>query len=192
MEQGSQEWLALRKTKITATDAPVIMGECPWKDPLTLYYEKRDPNFFSVATERMKRGTELEPMARFYFVLDIGIIVEPSVIIKDWAMASLDGISSCGKYAVEIKCPSKKYHDMAKQGKIPSHYTAQLQHQMWVCDIDSMYYYSFDGSEGVTVQLSRDPYYLNTLIEKEKIFYDCLIAGDEEKIKRVFRPSLPS
>ena len=26
VEQGSQEWLALRKTKITATDASVIMG----------------------------------------------------------------------------------------------------------------------------------------------------------------------
>ncbi len=190
MEQGSLEWLALRKTKITATDAPVIMGENPWKDPLTLYREKKDPDFFSQSNERMKRGIELEPIARFYFVLDTGIMVEPRLVIKDWAMASLDGISSCGKHVVEIKCPSKKYHDMAKHGILPPHYIAQLQHQMWVCDIDSMYYYSFDGSEGVSVPVARNPCYLDMLIQREEIFYDCLVRGDEEKVKRVFTPSL--
>lgn len=190
MEQGSLEWLALRKTKITATDAPIIMGECPWKDPLTLYREKKDPEFFSEPNERMKRGTELEPVARFYFVLDSGIMVEPRIVVKDWAMASLDGMSPCGKYIVEIKCPSKKYHYMAKKGVLPSHYIGQLQHQMWVCDIDSMYYYSFDGLEGISVHVVRNPYYVNMLIQREEIFYDCLIRGDEEKIKRVFTPSL--
>ena len=38
--QGSQEWLDLRKTKITATDACVIMGESSWKTIIQLYEEK--------------------------------------------------------------------------------------------------------------------------------------------------------
>ena len=40
MQQGTPEWLALRKTKITATDACVIMGSSRWKTKTQLYREK--------------------------------------------------------------------------------------------------------------------------------------------------------
>lgn len=186
MIQGSCEWLALRKTKITATDAPIIMGENKWKTPIDLYFQKIDPDFQENENDAMRRGTRLEPFARELFCMETGIEVKPDVIIKDWAMASLDGISECKRYVVEIKCPGKNYHDMAKSDTIPLHYYGQLQHQMYVCDLDSIYYYSFDGIEGITIELKRCSSYIKKMILKEKMFYDFLMERNIEKVKENF------
>ncbi len=186
MEQGSKEWLQLRKTKITATDAPIIMQESQWQTPVKLYFEKIDMDYQATENPLMKRGRELEPFARSLFTIETGIQLEPKVVIKDWAMASLDGISPCGKYVVELKCPGVKYHEMARNGIVPLHYKAQLQHQMWVCDVETMFYYSFDGFEGKCIQVARDPCYLDILVQKEKIFYECLIERDINKLEKYF------
>ena len=186
MIQGSQEWFQLRKTKITATDAPIIMGESPWKKAIALYQEKLDPDFHIVENENMKRGTELEPFARLSFILDTGIDVNPHIVIKEWAMASLDGISSCGKHLVEIKCLGKKGQELASKGEIHPYYKGQLQHQMWICDVPCMYYYSFDGYNGIVIEVKRDDFYIDLMIQQEKIFYDCMVNRDEKKLRELF------
>lgn len=175
IEQGTTQWLDLRKTKITATDASVIIGAYPWKTAHQLYHEKISDTHNTYTNSAMQRGIDLEPMARDLFMLETGIDVSPAVIVRDWAMASLDGISSCGKYVVEIKCPGKKTHEIALSGKIPDYYYPQLQHQMYVCDVDEMYYYSFDGMNGVVVVVVRDDEFIEKMIVAEKHFYDCII-----------------
>lgn len=181
--QGSPEWIALRKTKITATDASVIMRVNPWKTPSKLYKEKTSDAKI-VINDRMQRGTDLEPMARSLFSIQTGIDVEPRVVIKDWAMASLDGISACGNHLVEIKCPGEKDHALALQNKIPDHYYPQLQHQMWICDVSKMIYFSFDGIDGVSVIVERDDDYIKKMVEAEKEFYFCLLNRTPPKIKK--------
>ncbi len=175
LAQGSEEWLQLRKSKITATDAPIIMGASHWKSKVQLYHEKMDPEYNTTVNDRMRRGIDLEPHARELFILKTGIHVEPQVVVKDWAMASLDGLDSQGKTAVEIKCPGNADHACAVSGSVPDHYLPQLQHQMYVCDLDKIFYFSFDGFDGVTVEVSRDDEYINRMIEEEKKFYDCLV-----------------
>lgn len=175
IEQGTPEWHALRKTKITATDAAVIMGASHWKTRIQLYHEKLSDAPPTPPNERMQRGIDLEPVARDLFGLQHGLIVEPRVVIKDWAMASLDGIDYLGHHLVEIKCPGEKDHSIAIAGKVPEHYYPQLQHQMYVCDVDEMYYFSFDGIDGVTVKVKRDDEYIAKMVEEEKKFYECLI-----------------
>lgn len=174
IEQGTQEWLALRKTKITATDACVIMGASHWKTRIQLYNEKLSDDAPMPPNARMQRGIDLEPVARDLFTLHTGIIVRPRVIVKDWAMASLDGISEDGSCIVEIKCPGDKDHAIAASGKVPDHYYPQLQHQMYVCDVDSMYYFSFDGVDGVAVKVKRDDEYVARMLQEEMLFYHCL------------------
>lgn len=173
--QGSSEWLALRKKKITATDASVIMGASHWKTKIQLYYEKKSNTPPAPANDRMQRGIDLEPIARDLFTIKTGIHVEPKVVVKDWAMASLDGISACGNYLVEIKCPGEKDHAFAVSGKVPDHYYPQLQHQMWICDLEQMYYFSFDGADGVLVTVDRDYIYCGKMIDEEMKFYECLV-----------------
>ena len=142
--QGTDEWLHYRTSKITATDACVIMGASKWKTKLELYNEKINENTNVFMNDRMKRGTDLEPMARELFCIQNGIEVSPRVITKEWAMASLDGMSECGNYIVEIKCPGEKDHDLALSGKVPDHYYPQIQHQLYVTGLDWAFYYSFD------------------------------------------------
>lgn len=175
MVQGSEEWLNLRKTKITATDSAVIMGANPWKTKNRLYLEKTTDMPLPPPNERMQRGIDLEPIARELFIIQTGINVKPKVVVKDWTMASLDGISECGKHIVEIKCPSESYHIGAIRGGIPAIYYPQLQHQMYVCDVQEMKYFSFDGLCGVAVNVKRDDKYIERMLEEEKKFYDCLM-----------------
>lgn len=177
--QGTDAWLALRKTKITASDAAVILGVSPWKNKKQLFKEKI--NIFleeRKCSPAMQRGLDLEPLARDLYSIKTGIEVKPDVVIKDWAMASLDGISSDGNTVVEIKCPGTKDHQLAVSGKVPEYYYPQLQHQMYVCGVQFMDYFSFDGFDGVIVRVNRDQPFIEKMITKEKEFYDCMISGN--------------
>ena len=175
--QGTPEWLDLRRSKVTATDASIIMGANPWKTKAQLYKEKTTAVVPLKPNERMQRGIDLEPIARELFTLKTGIEIEPKVIIKDWQMASLDGYHEVGKCVVEIKCPGPKDHAKALEGKVPDHYYPQLQHQMHVCDVDEMIYFSFDGHDGVIVEVNRDQKYIDKMIVEERSFYDAMISG---------------
>ncbi len=175
IEQGSQEWLDFRKLHITATDASAIMGANPWKSKTQLYHEKLSNDPPMIPNERMQRGIDLEPVARDLFALQTGVEVQPRVVVKDWQMASLDGIDVFAQKIVEIKCPGEKDHAIALSGKVPSHYYPQLQHQMYVCDVDEMYYFSFDGFDGVIVTVKRDNEYIAKMIVEERKFYECIM-----------------
>jgi putative phage-type endonuclease len=173
--QGTQEWLNLRKTKITATDACIIMGASHWKTKSQLYYEKISNDPPPPQNERMQRGTDLEPIARDLFTIQTGISVAAKVFVKDWAMASLDGINEEEGCVLEIKCPGEKVHAMALAGKIPEYYYPQIQHQLYVTGLDLAYYFSFYGIDGVYIKVPRDDDYISKMVEEELKFYDCLI-----------------
>jgi putative phage-type endonuclease len=182
LEQGSPEWHALRKTKITATDSTAIMGVSHWKTKRQLYFEKLSNDAPKPPTERMQRGSDLEPIARDLFCSRTGHKMLPKVVLKDWAMASLDGINDCNEI-LEVKCPGEKDHAIALSGKVPDHYYPQLQHQMYVCDAERAFYFSFDGFDGVTVEVKRDDKYIEKMLVEEKKFYDCLINKTPPEIE---------
>lgn len=172
--QGTPEWHALRKTKITATDASIIMGANHWKTKQQLYQEKISDDVKPLyMNERMQRGIDLEPVARDLFNLNSGWNMQPAVVINDWAMASLDGRDQLG-LILEIKCPGERDHQLAKDGKVPDHYYPQLQHQMWVAGTCMVYYYSFDGVDGVVVKVLRNEEYIQAMIPKLYEFYLCI------------------
>jgi len=176
--QGSQEWIELRSSKITATDSSVIMEVSPWKTPYQLWMIKKGFLEDSPQTEAMKRGLSLEPEARSKFEESFGERFSPTVIVSDeitWMMASLDGISESGKEIVEIKCPlNRDDQRMASEGLIPSKYYPQLQHQIAVCGVEKAHYYSYDGHEGAHVIVKRDEPYIKKMMELEKEFYESL------------------
>jgi len=175
ISQGSPEWLALRKTKITATDANIVMGASHWKTRIQLYHEKLSDEPPMRPNERMQRGVDLEPIARDLFNVKTGYKMKPAVVVKDWLMASLDGLDDSSGAILEVKCPGDKDHSTAKQGKVPSHYYPQLQHQMYVAGVQKAYYFSFDGMDGVIVEVKRDDEYVQKMLEEERKFYECLI-----------------
>ena len=176
LQPGSDEWLSYRSNKIGASDAPIIMGVSPWKSPRKLYEEKLGLSV-NETTYPMRRGTAMEEPARKQFMEDNWIIVEPKLMEHpkyEWMIATMDGISEDHSCAVEIKCPGKKDHQTAVDGQIPEKYVPQLQHQMEVCGLDWIFYYSFDGKDGVTLKCHRDQQYIDLLLSMELKFWVCM------------------
>lgn len=175
VEQGSEEWLALRRLHITATDAGIITRGNPFRSIESLYEEKTNPDYRQpYVNENMQRGIDLEPSARRLFEIESGISLTPKVFVKGWQMASLDGISEDGKIVVEIKCPGEKGHKMAQSGVIPAHYRAQLQHIINLLDLDWLYYYSFFDGKGVSIRECRSQKFIDEMNELELEFYECV------------------
>ena len=146
MLQQTKEWHELRKTKIGASDAPVIVGVNPWKTSYQLWEEKLGLRQPKAKTAAMERGLLMEEEARQEFMKHTGIEVAPKVLVSEdipWMMASLDGISTDGKHLVEIKCPGNDDHQLALDGVIPEKYKPQLIHQMIVANVETIFYFSY-------------------------------------------------
>jgi len=175
--QQTEDWIQFRKKKIGASEAPAIMEVSPWKTPYQLWLEKLDLIPSDYQSNAMKRGLQMENQARKQFSLLTGHEVQPEVKIHpeiNYMMASLDGITSDGKYAVEIKCPGPKDHGLAAEGVIPDKYYPQLQHQLEVCGLDMIYYFSFDIHSHFLIKVERDNKYIKNMLRKEKEFWDCV------------------
>lgn len=175
--QNTPEWLEYRKNKIGASDAPIIMKVSPWKTPYELWEEKIGLKTSDEQNFAQKRGNSLEEKARTCFEEKTGIIMFPSVIVHPdhpWMMASLDGMDIEQHHIVEIKCPNAEDHKLAKRGEIPEKYYPQLQHQLEVSGIDMAYYFSFDGEDGVIVEVGRNTKYIREMVDEEEKFYKCM------------------
>jgi len=177
LTQNTEAWLELRKKKIGASDAPVIMNVSPWKTPYELWSEKVGITNDNVVTRAMQEGLDKEQEARQNFMDKTRLNVFPKVCFHehfDWMMASLDGIDEEGKHIVEIKNPGAKDHEVACNGKIPEKYFPQLQHQLEVTGLDMAYYFSYYHGDGVIVEVGRDDKFITEMIAEEKKFFVCM------------------
>lgn len=132
IEQGSQKWHDYRACHIMATSASVIMGSNEYKNELQLWNEMQGITLPKKPTKKMLEGVRLEPIARLIANELIGIDFEPCVYESDkypWMAASLDGLSPCGKYILEIKC-GERAHLNAINKIITLGYQDQLTHQL--------------------------------------------------------------
>ena len=131
LEQGTPEWIEWRHRGIGASDAPIIMGENPWKSSEELLHEKHGPARDSNKNEAMTRGALLEPQARRFYIARTGNEVKPACLQSrqhPWLRASVDGISSSGNAIVEIKCGESVYKHTSQHRCAPDYYYGQLQH----------------------------------------------------------------
>jgi putative phage-type endonuclease len=173
-KQNTKEWREWRGKGLGASDAPAVMGESPWTSPFELWLQKtglgeRPPaNEFQVAA--MKRGTELEPIARAMFEKEIGAAFETVSAYSEqyeFLRASFDGYNKDLNAILEIKCPGKDDHAKALKGKVPTKYMAQLQQQLYISEARVCYYYSWDGKsdKGAIVEVKPDLNYQQKLLE---------------------------
>lgn len=176
IEQGSPKWLALRKTKLTATDTAKIMNLSPFCTPLQLWEEKLGLRKPSELNDKMREGLLLEEKARDFLNRHYHFKLKPVVLqsgIYEFMMASLDGMD--GKNVAEIKC-GEASHKLAIEDKIPSYYFAQCQKQMLVSETTSMLYFSYRSDDNnKLILVNRDEEFIEKIIEAEKEFYRCLM-----------------
>ncbi len=175
LHQNTPEWHRWRMQGIGASDAPVIMGETPFKTPRTLWSMKTGRMQEDPAGPAARRGRELERFARRQYERRTGTQMEPLCLVHEefeWMRASLDGLSFDGSTLLEIKCPlSLRDRTSAQEGRIPSQYHAQLQHQLEVAGAERVHYWSFHGTDGILIEILPDREYAKRLVEAEAAFW---------------------
>ena len=177
LEQGSPEWLSFRSNKITGTDAAILTGSNIWKTKLTLWKQKLGLLPSDECNEKMKRGSELEEPARLLLNEALGIDFKPTVVISEvrpYMMASLDGLSPCGHFMCEIKCPGIKGHEAAINGVIAPYYIDQINHCLLVTGCEKCFYCSYfpdHEKEIVVIDILPNLEKQNEIIIKSYEFY---------------------
>lgn len=178
-----QAWLNWRG--IGSSDAPIIKKVSPWTTPYQLW-EQRVTGKERAITPAMQRGIDLEEPARKCFERKMGVYVFPKAIKHpdiNWMTATLDGIDLDGKIAVEIKCGgSTGHHFVEVNKKVPDVYYPQVQHQMEVAGLDGMYFFSFDGQDGVIVEVQKDQKYIDQMKIEEAAFWKCLLEMEPPEL----------
>jgi putative phage-type endonuclease len=182
IKQDTPEWLELRKKKVTATDARTLMGKNDYKTPYQLWRQKQDLDPPEPENWAMKQGKLLEPIARAQLMEQLDIELLPVVRFSrtvDWAMASLDGLSPDGKILVEIKCPTTMREEI-----VPDIYYPQLQHQLYICELDKMFYFNFFEGNTFLIEVRRDDAYIENMLTIEKDFYECMLSFSPPKLTK--------
>lgn len=152
IEQGTDEWFEVRKSKLTASHADVIAVAGKGLDTyissiLARYYCIEDERNNYISPE-MQRGTDLEPIARNIYELETDRQVEEVGFIEmnKFVGCSPDGL--IGKDGMlEIKCVNEQKHfEIWSGGVAVAHkkYILQCQMQMLVAKrkwTDLVYYH---------------------------------------------------
>lgn len=188
VQQGTPEWLSWRKTVITATDCPAILGSSPWATAYQCWQRKLGLLGEQEVNMSMERGRILEPIAREEFVAQWGIDMNPTVVESsefDFLGASLDGLSTCNKYILEIKCGGYKLHAAAKDGIIPEYYKHQIQHQLLVTGAQKAFYYQFNGEEGVCLEVLPELKFKEKFLPIARDFWRCVAFFEEPELQEL-------
>jgi predicted phage-related endonuclease len=88
---------------------------------------------------------------------------------------SLDGISQCGKFICEIKCPNESTHEDAIIGHIPVYYNVQIQHALMVTGAQYCIYFSYRPEHKIPtamVKIYPNQELISEILKKEIEFWD--------------------
>ena len=200
MDQGSDEWFAIRIGKVTASRVADIIAKTK-----SGYSTSRDNYMAQLVCERltnqkgesftnaaMQHGTETEPLARAAYealkdvlVDEVGFVPHPSIKM---AGASPDGLVN-DDGLIEIKCPNTATHiDTLLSESVPTKYFTQMQFQMACTGREWCDFVSFDNRLPEELQLfvkrvPRDDVYIR-LIEAEIVQF---LAELDDKINKLMK-----
>lgn len=183
VKQGSEEWRAWRKTVITATECSAIRGTSPWATAYKVWQRKLGLAEEQKSNEAMDRGTRLEPIIRARFIKKYGMNMNNvSVGSSEYSFlgASLDGLSDCGKYILEIKTGGYQLYRMAQDGIIPAYYMDQIQQQLLVTGAEKCFYQVGGEDEGkdIVIEVYPDPEFAKSYIPVAKGFWECVSLAE--------------
>jgi putative phage-type endonuclease len=138
-QASDPEWLELRRTGITASDLPVILGLVSWDSPWALYHRKRGLLPEVEQTDRMRLGSWLEDMIAGYWADNYGYEVQPGNLFasveRPWQMATPDRVVLTPAWAPDgvLECKTSATRDGwggPGTADVPAHVRAQVLWQM--------------------------------------------------------------
>jgi putative phage-type endonuclease len=180
IEQGSEEWHAMRLGWITASRFKDVIAGGQGKTRKAYMYQlaaeaitgEREESF---SNQYMEWGTATEPQARSMYEFDSGNTVDKVTFVKLNKTNEI-GISPDGLIGedggIEIKCPKTTTQiETYLSGKMPTSHKAQVQGSLWVTGREWWDFVSFDpridGAAGFFLQrIYRDEDYIKELEKK--------------------------
>lgn len=177
----TDEQLAIRRTGITATDIPAILGKSPWKSPLGVYLDKIGEAPAFVGNDDTDRGTFLEAGVREWAAKKLGKHITPGGTFvspfNSLLIATPDGYVSerpgeDPEALLEIKCP-RRSTGWGEPGtdEVPDHILLQGHWQMGVIGLPRVIFAPLIGGELPFYPVDRDPDLNGQLVEAAERFW---------------------
>lgn len=176
LAQGSSEWLAWRKGGLGGSDSPAVLGKSPYLTARDLWFEKAGLAEPPRGNEYVfQKGHETEQKVRELFFRQTNIEMRPACFQNGSIFrASLDGHDrSYGN--MEAKLVGNQVLKKAKGGEIPEHHRIQIQHGLYVSEMDKCYWCGHDGkANGVVIEIGRDEKLIAEIVAKGLDFWGML------------------
>ncbi len=195
LNQGSKEWYRAREGKMTASEAPVMMGVSKYQSRTALLKQKATGTFPDVTPFQQQlydKGHTAEALARPHVEKLIGEELFPTTGISeqyDWMLASFDGVTLLDDVVYEHKLWNDELAKDVMAETLSPHYYWQLEQQLLVSGAGQVIFVCSDLTDG------REP------VEGENFVYcwyesiperawPCLMAGS--CFGRSWLPTSPS
>lgn len=170
--QQTEEWRSLRKSCVTSTDIPIIMGYSPFCDKRTLWRRKMDLEPEQPVNAAMRRGSELEEEARQLFCKITCSCLEPEVHRHSeysWAISSVDGIDLDGDEVLEVKCPTRTPTD-----DVPEYHWMQCQWHLACTGANICHYVVYFNNDIRSWKIERDEEFIKKALQSGFEFKDSM------------------
>lgn len=174
LKQGSNQWLALKRTVISSTDGAMVLNQKSWP---RLKQSKAQPSTFK--SPAMRRGNALEPKARAALERQTKLKYQPVCVFDETErmLASLDGLAFGRVATCEIKCPEKGVNSdlwkQAENNKIPHGYYVQTQVGLAVSGAPVCHYWVYDADldKGIRIDVYPDFMMQCQLVEATRAYW---------------------
>ncbi|MFJ2456391.1 YqaJ viral recombinase family protein [Pseudomonas protegens] len=160
VQQGTPEWLALRASHFTASEAPAMMGASKFQTRNDLLVMKKTgivPDVTPQQQAAFDRGHATEEMARPLAEEDIGEELYPIVGTSGNLLASMDGATMLGDVLFEHKLWNEKVATQIRAGELEPHYYWQLEQQLLVSGAERVLFVCSDGTRDKYVSMEYTP-----------------------------------
>ncbi|UNM20880.1 YqaJ viral recombinase family protein [Pseudomonas sp. ArH3a] len=160
VQQGTPEWLALRASHFTASEAPAMMGASKFQTRNDLLAMKKTgivPDVTPQQQAAFDRGHATEEMARPLAEEDIGEELYPIVGTSGNLLASMDGATMLGDVLFEHKLWYEKVATQIRAGELDPHYYWQLEQQLLVSGAERVLFVCSDGTRDKYVSMEYTP-----------------------------------
>lgn len=203
----TDEQLALRRTGVTGTDLPVILGLSPWRTPFDVWLDKQGKGATVDVSEDMERGIFFEPGARQWYAHRTKAVrvEEPGTVVSarnPLVIATPDGVpvfADGERRCLEIKMPSPNaQREWGEPGTdaVPEHYLVQGLWELAATDFQRVDFFAVLDGKPCIFTVHRDAELEGVLIQRaEKWWRDHVVTGkpphvterDSEAVGRLYR-----
>lgn len=159
VEQGSEEWINLRKGFFTASEAPAIFGESKYISRTALMNEKKGitRTVSDYVHELFAKGHAAEKKARDLLEFETGEDFKPivgSIEVEGLnLLASLDGLTGDGRKVFEHKLWNEVLAENVRSKVLEPTYYWQLEHELLVSGADNVLFVVSDGTSAKRVSM---------------------------------------